>query len=201
MEQLYVVSFGVGSLNVIFNVAYGSFLPSIVSRNELHEGNTKLASLADGKTLIETRAEGGYVIVAPSRNGERGWELMSGGFDQIAYATREEWATVVTVLMSFDATAVAPPPPSAVAMPSMLRLGGRRGSGRLGGEEDDEAGDRDGVHEQPDDRDEVVRVAFVGSNVLGQGRQHTKQDREHRDGQPNRDADRSKRFALVSHRP
>jgi MFS family permease len=43
MGQLYVVAFGVGTLNVIFAVAYGSFLPSIVSRADLQEGNTKLA--------------------------------------------------------------------------------------------------------------------------------------------------------------
>ncbi len=43
MAQLYVVGFGVGSLNVIFNVAYGSFLPSVVERSDLQEGNAKLA--------------------------------------------------------------------------------------------------------------------------------------------------------------
>src|SRR6266545_6652181 len=43
MAQLYVVGFGVGSLNVICNVAYGSFLPSVVERSDLQEGNAKLA--------------------------------------------------------------------------------------------------------------------------------------------------------------
>jgi MFS family permease len=43
MTQLYVVAFGVGSLNVIFAVAYGSFLPSLIERIDLQEGNAKLA--------------------------------------------------------------------------------------------------------------------------------------------------------------
>ena len=43
MAQLYVVGFGLGSLNVLFSVAYGSFLPSVVARADLHEGNNKLA--------------------------------------------------------------------------------------------------------------------------------------------------------------
>lgn len=43
MGHLYAVSFLVGLLNVVFNVAYGSFLPSIVSRSDLQEGNQKLA--------------------------------------------------------------------------------------------------------------------------------------------------------------
>jgi putative DNA primase/helicase len=42
--------------------------------------NTKIASTADGKTLAETRGEGGYVIVAPS-----------GGK---CHPTRESWVTV-----------------------------------------------------------------------------------------------------------
>ena len=88
------------------------------------DGNTKLASSPDSKTLIETRAEGGYVIVAPSRNGSRGWVLTHGAFDRIAYATLEEWAAVAAVLRSFDA---APPPAVTVesrstpSLPAILR--------------------------------------------------------------------------------
>src|SRR6266849_5441764 len=43
MPQLYVVSFGMGALTVLFRVAYGSFLPSVVSRSDLADGNAKLA--------------------------------------------------------------------------------------------------------------------------------------------------------------
>ncbi len=40
--QLYVVGFVVGTLTVFFDVAYQSYLPSLVSRDQLVEGNSKL---------------------------------------------------------------------------------------------------------------------------------------------------------------
>jgi MFS family permease len=43
MIQLYVVSFGMGALSVLFRVAYASILPSVVSRSDLADGNAKLA--------------------------------------------------------------------------------------------------------------------------------------------------------------
>jgi predicted MFS family arabinose efflux permease len=43
MTQLYVVSFGMGALSVLFRVAYASLLPSIVRRSDLAEGNARLA--------------------------------------------------------------------------------------------------------------------------------------------------------------
>jgi predicted MFS family arabinose efflux permease len=43
MPQLYVVSFGMGCLSAVFRVAYGSLLPSVVSRSDLADGNAKLA--------------------------------------------------------------------------------------------------------------------------------------------------------------
>ena len=41
--HLDVVAFAVGTLNVFFAVAYGSFLPSLVARERLAEGNARLA--------------------------------------------------------------------------------------------------------------------------------------------------------------
>jgi MFS family permease len=42
MEQLYVVGFLAGILTVFFDVAYQSYLPALVQRDELAEGNSKL---------------------------------------------------------------------------------------------------------------------------------------------------------------
>ena len=42
MLQIYIVSFLAGALEVFFDVAYQSYLPSIVERDELVEGNSKL---------------------------------------------------------------------------------------------------------------------------------------------------------------
>lgn len=91
------------------------------------EGNRKLAMAPDATVLIETRAEGGYVITAPSRNGSYGWRIWRGGFDSIALCTQAEWLAVVAVLTSFDESSrqpAPPPPPTPTAgVPSMLRLG------------------------------------------------------------------------------
>ena len=40
--QLYVVGFAVGVLTVFFDVSYQSYLPSLVAREQLIEGNSKL---------------------------------------------------------------------------------------------------------------------------------------------------------------
>ena len=42
MEMLYIFAFLVGTLTVFFNVAYRSYLPSLVEREQLVEGNSKL---------------------------------------------------------------------------------------------------------------------------------------------------------------
>lgn len=42
IEQLYVVGFIVGVLTVFFDVAYQSYLPSLVGREDILEGNSKL---------------------------------------------------------------------------------------------------------------------------------------------------------------
>lgn len=46
IAHLYVVGFLVGILNVFFEVAYAAFLPSLVSRDRLVEGNSKLQTSA-----------------------------------------------------------------------------------------------------------------------------------------------------------
>jgi MFS family permease len=56
MIQIYIVAFFAGTFEVFFDVAYQSYLPSIVERDELVEGNSKLelsraASQVAGPTL------------------------------------------------------------------------------------------------------------------------------------------------------
>jgi predicted MFS family arabinose efflux permease len=44
IEQLYIVTILLDTLNSFFEVAYRSFLPTIVPRERLIEGNSKLAA-------------------------------------------------------------------------------------------------------------------------------------------------------------
>lgn len=44
IEQLYVIAVGVGALTILFEVAYRSYLPTLVSPDALVEGNAKLAA-------------------------------------------------------------------------------------------------------------------------------------------------------------
>jgi hypothetical protein len=53
MEQLYVVGFLAGILTVFFDVAYQSYLPALVSRDELAEANGKLET---SKSVAEMAA-------------------------------------------------------------------------------------------------------------------------------------------------
>jgi MFS family permease len=50
--QVYVVAFLAGTLEVFFDVAYQSYLPSIVERDELVEGNSKLELSRAGSSVI-----------------------------------------------------------------------------------------------------------------------------------------------------
>ena len=50
--QLYVVAFAVGCLEVFFDVAYQSYLPSVVERDRLVEGNAKLELSASASTIV-----------------------------------------------------------------------------------------------------------------------------------------------------
>jgi MFS family permease len=50
--QLYVVAFLVGSLTVFFDVAYQSYLPSLVEREDLVDGNAKLEISRSGAALV-----------------------------------------------------------------------------------------------------------------------------------------------------
>lgn len=65
--QLYVVGFVVGVLTVFFDVSYQSYLPSLVSRDALVEGNSKLEVSRSGAQLSGPGLAGGLVeaLTAP----------------------------------------------------------------------------------------------------------------------------------------
>jgi MFS family permease len=66
--QLYVVGFCVGVLTVFFDVSYQSYLPSLVDRTKLVEGNSKLEISRSGAQLAGPGLAGGLVeaIKAPA---------------------------------------------------------------------------------------------------------------------------------------
>lgn len=68
MGQLYVVGFLVGICTVFFDVSYQSYLPSLVARTQLVEGNSKLEISRSGAQLGGPGAAGGLVgaIGAPA---------------------------------------------------------------------------------------------------------------------------------------
>jgi hypothetical protein len=105
------------------------------------EGSTKLArrpATADElavapddrvKTLIETKGEGGYVVVAPS-NGKvhptgRPYRLLRGGFSKIRHLTGDERAALFRLARSFDQ--MPAPPPSDGPVEPRTEPGGRPG--------------------------------------------------------------------------
>jgi len=61
IEQLYVVTFLVGLLNVFFNVAYQSILPSLVERSRLVEANSKLG-MSSHVAEVGAPALGGLLV-------------------------------------------------------------------------------------------------------------------------------------------
>lgn len=65
--QLDVVAFSAGALTVFFDVAYQSYLPSLVSRDQLVDGNAKLAASMSAAQVAGPGLGGGLVaaVTAP----------------------------------------------------------------------------------------------------------------------------------------
>jgi MFS family permease len=65
--QLYVVGFLIGIFTVFFDVAYQSYLPALVERDQLVEGNSKLEVSRSGALLAGPALAGGLIalITAP----------------------------------------------------------------------------------------------------------------------------------------
>jgi MFS family permease len=61
VEQLYVVAGLAGALSLFFDVAYGAFLPSLIGRERLVEGNSKL-SASDSIAEIAGPPAGGLLV-------------------------------------------------------------------------------------------------------------------------------------------
>jgi MFS family permease len=61
MAYLYVIAFAVGILTVIFNVAYQAYLPSLVDREQLAEGNSKLEA-SRALTQVAGPSVGGFFV-------------------------------------------------------------------------------------------------------------------------------------------
>jgi MFS family permease len=83
LAQLYVVGFVVGIHTVFFDVAYQSYLPQLVDRETLVEGNSKLQMTVSGAAIVGPGLSGGlialftapYAIVVDAVS-----FLVSGGF-------------------------------------------------------------------------------------------------------------------------
>jgi MFS family permease len=67
MPQLYAVAFGVGLLTVFFDVSYQAFLPGLVRRDQLVEGNSKLEASYSFAQIAGTSLGGALVqlLTAP----------------------------------------------------------------------------------------------------------------------------------------
>jgi MFS family permease len=64
LAQLYVVGFLVGVHTVFFDVAYQSYLPQIVDRETLVEGNSKLQMTVSGAAIAGPGLSGGLIALA-----------------------------------------------------------------------------------------------------------------------------------------
>ena len=61
IAQLYIVGFAMGVLTVFFDVSYQSYLPSLVDRDQLVEGNAKLQASQSAAQILGP-GFGGYLI-------------------------------------------------------------------------------------------------------------------------------------------
>ncbi|HEY7420578.1 MAG TPA: MFS transporter [Gaiellaceae bacterium] len=95
LGQLYVVGFLVGIHTVFFDVAYQSYLPSLVDRESLVEGNSKLTITSSGAQLAGPGFAGGLIALATAPYAllvDALSFIVSGGFT-VAIRKREEAPT------------------------------------------------------------------------------------------------------------
>jgi MFS family permease len=83
LTQLYVVGFVVGIHTVFFDVAYQSYLPALVDRETLVEGNSKLQMTVSGAQIAGPGLSGGLIALATAPYAivvDAASFLVSGGF-------------------------------------------------------------------------------------------------------------------------
>ena len=98
LAQLYVVGFLVGIHTVFFDVAYQSYLPSLVERNTIVEGNSKLQMTASGAQIAGPGMAGLVIKLATAPYAffvDAASFVVSGGFT-VAIRKREEVPAVAT---------------------------------------------------------------------------------------------------------
>jgi MFS family permease len=90
--QLYAVGFLFGVLTVFFDVAYQSFLPSLVTRQQLVDGNSKLEISRSGAQLGGPALAGGLIqaLTAPVAVLVDAVSFVGSGLFVLSIRTREE---------------------------------------------------------------------------------------------------------------
>ena len=63
LNQLFLVSFVMSATVVFFNIAYTAYLPTLIDRDDLVEGNSKLETSYDGSTVIGPTLAGAVMQV------------------------------------------------------------------------------------------------------------------------------------------
>jgi MFS family permease len=91
LTQLYVVAFLVGILTVFFDVAYQSYLPSLVARAQLVEGNSKLQVTVSGAQGAGPAIGGGLIqlLTAPYAVFADAFSFVASGWFSAAIKKRE----------------------------------------------------------------------------------------------------------------
>ncbi|MGQ0607497.1 MAG: MFS transporter [Chloroflexota bacterium] len=109
IPQLYIVAFAVGCLEVFFDIAYQSYLPAVVERDQLVEGNSKLELSMSASSVIGPGIAGFLVelVRAP----------IAILFDGLSYIG----AVIMLLFIRRPETPPAPHDPAAGARPSMRR--------------------------------------------------------------------------------
>jgi len=102
MRQLYVICFLVGVCSTFFDLAYQAYLPALVKRNELIEGNSKL-QLSASVAEISGPGVGGVLV-----------QLVTAPIAIIANAL--SYMVSVLALLSIRRREPAPPPAGRVAL-------------------------------------------------------------------------------------